>query len=143
MWRSRVLAVMLGGLSFWTPTTVVELVTGRELSIVVGTLVPPAALLLCYLFVRRRYRSGGVFLSLWMLLGVFVAGPLMMMIGATSHGGGFSRPFGWDALMLLLTSTLIPIITVVMSSYDVTVLGLFFATVAMIIIHLAIERRRR
>jgi hypothetical protein len=46
-------ALLFGGLSFWAPTVGVELITRRELNPVVGTILPPAAVMCAYLLLQR------------------------------------------------------------------------------------------
>ncbi len=140
--RTRSLLItILGGISFWLPVTLIELMTKSELSIVVGSLLPPTTLLLCYFFARRNHVYAGRSISLWMLLGVYVLGPSFMMIGAGPRHVGSPQLRGWSDVKLLLICSLIPIITVGMSFYDGTVFGLLSATVLMLIIHFTSERK--
>jgi hypothetical protein len=132
--------VLFGAVSFWAPTTIMEFVTKRELSLVVGSTVPVASILAAYgvtsqlKAVRRRY------VSPWMLLGIWLFGPSFMMLGASALGGGFAAPGGIRSIWILLISTFVPIFTFVWAVYDVTILSLLFATLILLVLYNSRER---
>jgi len=135
----RILCVVLGGVCFWMPTAVIEIVTRRELRPAVGTFVPPVALLTGYFLLRRRVRLKNA--ALWMLAGVFTLGPLFMMAGATALGAGFGQFAGWQDLGYFALECVVPPLTLVLAGYDGTFFGLLLATALMPLIQWWINRR--
>jgi hypothetical protein len=129
-------ALTLGGICFWTPTMAFEIVTRRELNLVIGTLVPPASGLFTYVLVARlNRRFFGNWTSIQMLAGIFVFGPVMMSTAAIPRGGvGLSNP------SFVIKAALIPFVTLDMSGYDGTLFGVLLATVTMVVIHVRFER---
>ena len=128
--RKRILCVVLGGICFWTPTSLIEIVTRHELNLATATLLPPALLVLTYIGLRTRLgvkRSG-----LWMLAGVYVLGPIFMMAAWTPLRGGFHISFGsvrdWLYLGLMCV---VPPFTLVLAGYDGTLFGVLLATLLM------------
>lgn len=83
--------MLLGGMSFWVPVTILDLVT-REFSLAAATLVPFVGELAIYLLVARRRRSDAAALALWMLAGIFLLGPLFIWVAVMPFGGGFALP---------------------------------------------------
>jgi hypothetical protein len=81
--------------------------------------------------------------ALFVLLGIWLFGPLMMSVGWTFIGAGFSKPGGWH--LVLMGTALFPLLTFMMSAYDGT-LGALLLTTALIpllpAIHSLIDRRR-
>jgi hypothetical protein len=134
--------ILLGGIAFWAPVSSIEFVTRHELNLVLGSLLPPATLLACYGLIGLKQKLLSRATSLWMLLGVYMLGPLFMMISATPVQGGFSQFHGWSAIAYLLFCTVVPVMTLMLSGYDKTILGVIVATVLMLLIHFVIERRR-
>ena len=109
-----------------------------ESDIGVLTILLPALLLACYATVLRlrRRRSEGPSIAFYMLLGVWLLGPLSMIISATFNGAGFhTGEGGWISLAL----GIVPIYTFIMSAYDGSVLGLIIATCLMVGAHLMYE----
>jgi hypothetical protein len=132
-------ALAVGGISFWTPTVTIELITQREVSPVIGTALPLGTVLLAYALVGRAGRSlHSRWASIWMLGGVYVLGPSMMYIGWTYLGGARDL----DLPRLVLGSS-IPLYTLYMAGPDVTLFGVLLATVALILIHMNFERKRQ
>jgi hypothetical protein len=137
--RSSKLAAsfILGGASFWAPTVAIELITGRELSPLVGTVLPSATLLAAYLVAGLPGRPlRGKWTSLVMLAGVYTMGPAMMTIGWTRLGGSTQIDIAH-----LIVASLLPIFTLYMAGPDVTLFGVLLATAALITIHVGTERR--
>ncbi|HEX6533667.1 MAG TPA: hypothetical protein VF041_03665 [Gemmatimonadaceae bacterium] len=129
-WR-RSTDLLLGGVSFWAPVTLFELVT-REFSLAVATLVPFAGELAIYLLAARRRRSDAAGLALWMLAGIFLLGPLFMSIGAAAFGGGFALPLQWRDLAYLVLLSLFPPGALMLAGYEGVVFGMVLSCVAML-----------
>ena len=131
--------VLVGGASFWTLTTVIEVLTRRELNLAVGTLVPLAGFLPAYFLVRQRSHLRNT--ALWMLVGVFVLGPLYWMVGRTAFSGGFTQPTGWESLLLLVVAFLFPPTMFVLAGYEGTLFALLLVTVLIPVLQWQNNRR--
>ncbi len=129
------ICLLIGGLSFWGPTVAIELITRRELSLAVGTLLPFASVLAAYLLVGH---GAGPLHARWtpltMLAGVYVAGPTMMSIGWMYLGGSTQID-----VRNLIVASLFPLFTLYMAGPDVTVFGVLLATAALILLQLRIR----
>ena len=53
-----------------------------------------------------------------MLFGIWLLGGLAMMIGATFSGGGFAGPDGLRGALFVVATSLLPVYTFVMATYD-------------------------
>ena len=136
----RIFCLVCGGVCFWMPTTIVEMVTRRELNPALGTFLPPAALLLAYLlFVRRTLGLRNA--ALWMLAGVSILGPLFMGAAWTALGAGFATLHDRTGFAYLALGCLIPPITLVLAGYDGTLFGVLLATLLMPLAQWQMNRR--
>jgi len=106
--RLAVAAVLLGGISFWLPVTIVEWVTKRELSVAVGLILHFVTELGVYFLVARRWKRTAPSLALYMCLGLYVLGPLLMEIGYTALQGGFTKFQGWHDIQYLILLSIPP-----------------------------------
>jgi len=134
----RILCFLLGGACFWTPTTVIQVLTRRDLNLVVATLVPLAALLSVYFGLRRSIRLKNT--ALWMLAGTYILGPIFIMTAWIPLHGGFYVPLtGWKDFAYLALLCLVPPFTLVLAGYDSTMFGMLAITVVMIVINRKLE----
>lgn len=79
----------------------------------------------------RAGKAGQTPISLFLLLGIWLSGPLFMSINATFTGGGFATPEGWHVVKF--GTLLFPIFTFSMSAYDGTLFGLLLVTLLLIL----------
>lgn len=136
----RIICFVLGGFCFWAPTTVIHILTRRDLNLVVATVLPPAALLGAYFGLRRHIQLKNA--ALWMLAGLYVLGPIFIMAGWTPLRGGFYIPLaGWRDFVYLALICFVPPFTLVLAGYDGTMFGMLAATVLMIAINRKMEGR--
>jgi hypothetical protein len=85
-------------------------------------------------FIRRMLlkKTDRVWLvSLIILLGVWLSGPLCMMIARSASGGGFTQPNAWSDLSSM--TLLFPLATWCMSAYDGSLGGLALTTIVLLI----------
>jgi hypothetical protein len=145
--RSRVLILIYlitGGSSFWVPNIIYHVMKTDELSkqdIGILTILLPSGLITFYgilLWLKGR-QSEGPSVAIFMLFGVWLLGPISMLIGATFSGGGFTE-LGANAWIIIMLG-IIPIYTFIMSAYDGSVLGLLLASSLMVSAHLMYERK--
>ena len=139
----RVLLIFTGGVAFWGPLVLIEILTRQEFHPLLAIFLPPATFMLGYLSIKYAHVESVRSIALWMLMGVCVLGPWMMTIGASAHGGGFTQMHGWRDWRWLLLSTVVPIYTLAMATYNLTVLAVFGTTAIAALLHSQFERKSR
>ncbi len=134
----RYFGYVLAGLGFWIPSVLFHAIRSgnfgaSRLDTLAVLIMPVAASLLVrellYWWQGALSRRGTI--ALWMLLGIWVFGPLCVTAGATFSGGGFSQPQAW--YLLLIGIPLFVPMTFMMSTYDGTLGALGVVTVWFII----------
>ena len=124
----------LAGLSFWAPDVLLHWLRGYWFSgldaVLLAVLLPiTTALVVAIVWKRSLNTENRLPSALSALLGIWLFGPLMMSVGATASGGGFSQPNGWQ--LVLMGTCLFPVFTFMMSTYDGT-LGALLLTTALL-----------
>lgn len=133
----------LGAISFWLPDVIfkarVEFASSST-EIRLLTFLLPLITALSYLIMRwiARSRTEGPSIAGFMVLGIWVAGPLATMIGATFHGGGFSTPGTWP--FVIVATLLFPVFTFMMATYDGTLGALFLSSLFFTVMHILYEK---
>jgi hypothetical protein len=137
------LYLLVGGVMCWLPDVAIHLKRGygfSRLDVVMVSVLMPVSSLLAYLIVTRllstQLRTPSV--AFFMFVGIWLFGSLAMMISATPTGGGFSTPGTGYAIVFSLLP--LPPYTFMMATYDMSLAGLAFASLAMIAMHLVFER---
>jgi hypothetical protein len=133
-----VLIYIVSGVAFWIQSMVIHAIRGANFGgsiydlIAISLLPVVAAVVTLEMIDELRIgdcRRG--IMAVWMLVGIWVLGPLMMTIGASFSGGGFARPDTWQ--MLALAIPLFMHFTWMMSAYDGTLGALVVVTVWFVI----------
>jgi hypothetical protein len=132
--KLRVGLALVGAIAFWLPTTIIHLVTRRELNGLLGTFLGPALLVLIYVGFRLS-RLVRVRAYIWMLVGLYMFGPWFMFVGFMPFGGGFARAMGPLEWYYLALSSLLPPMTLLYSGYDGTLFGVLLVTIALPSLH--------
>jgi len=123
------IALLAGPTVFWVPDVLVHAWAAQgfraEPWLLMTTLLPLATVtaILCLLWMLRR---GIVAPSLSAVLGIWIAGPLMMIISATFSGGGFATPFGVPSVVI--GTLLFPLFCPWLAFYDGTIFALAITT---------------
>ena len=127
------------GVAFWVPTTAMEMIEGYRYGMgvfdVLLIIVLPVYFSAKTLEHMRRKKYGSSRLgtmALLMLAGIWVLGPICIMVGASFSGGGFLVPDASHELMHQFW--MFPAMTFVMSTYDLTLGSLIFVTVWLIVV---------
>lgn len=123
--------VPIGGISFWAPDVFLHWLRRYRFSgldvLVLTVLLPiTTALVVAIVWKRRPHTENRLLKALFALVGIWLLGPLMMTVGATFSGGGFSQPDGWPGM--LMGTILFPVFTFMMSTYDGTLGALLLIT---------------
>jgi hypothetical protein len=132
---------VLAGVIFWLPDVLVHALSGRRFSglhVTLLTVLLPACSGFSLVWI---WKKGIAFKSrlrrtVLPVLGIWLFGPLMMMISATFGGGGFAKPGIWQTMgMMTLT---FPISTFIASTYDGTLGAVLLATLCLPVLGLFI-----
>ena len=137
----KVWIVLLGGVWFWGPVTIVNLVIKKELDLASGTFLPLATLLFGYVLLIRNHPSWARSPSLWMLLGVYTTAEWFMAVGLMPTQGGFSQLNGWEIAQVWLAGLVYPFFTLEACAGYGTILAFLFAPLLLIVIHRNLERK--
>ncbi|MFZ0703122.1 MAG: hypothetical protein WAN10_18975 [Candidatus Acidiferrales bacterium] len=132
----------LGALSFWGPEVILYAWEREELNWGIVTVTLPLCLIAAYAAIRikRRAKVGVPSAAAFMLLGIWVLGPLAMITGATFLGSGLAHSPIHTALIALLLG-FFPPYTFISATYDGSLFALIIASLLMVILHLALERK--
>jgi hypothetical protein len=119
-----------GGCAYWTLDAVTQLLSNyHRLWIALLTLAVPACTVGVCLFLRRRFPQHLRAVPLWMLLGVWVLGPLGIAVGMIPLGGTFlTAEHVREFLALWLW---FPLATLILSTYSGSLGGVLLVTVAL------------
>ncbi len=128
--------ILFGAIGFWLPDVLLN-VWGIN-SLFLFTILPMLGLLITYLIVRHfwHYR-GGPSIAFFMIVGVWLFGPTAMMVGASFSGGGFAT--GLADTLVVIALGLLPPYTLIMATYDGSLIGLLVASFLAIGAHLKVE----
>jgi hypothetical protein len=133
-----VLTYIVSGVAFWIPSVVIHAIRGMKFggSIfdIVAIFLMPLLAAVVALEVLDKRRIGGCrrgIIAVWLLVGIWILGPLMMTISASFSGGGFARADAWR--MLTLAIPLFMHFTWMMSAYDGTLGALVIVTIWFVI----------
>ena len=141
MWRY----LFLGGVCFWLPDVAYHCVAKSEdtlLAIGLLTLGMPLAVVFAWLAARGRRQNEIQSISLSMMLGVWLLGPTMIMLGLTCLGAGFRSGSLIANLAWLLLFTLVPFYLLIMAGLDFTILGLLLGTFVLLMLDRVYEKGR-
>ena len=119
----------VGGVSFWFPDLLFHLVFESRpgAQVLLLTILSPALAVIGSISLAMYYRRVGwpARVPLWILLGVWVLGPLSIGIGWTLDGGALANSVKWDEVAM---GTLVFPFTIVMAIYDGTLAPLLLCT---------------
>lgn len=134
--RFALASALVGALSFWLPDVATHLFfrfTFDRSQLWAITLLMPATLLCDYLVVSRLLAKHDFnWVGIAMLIGVWLTGGLFMMLGATVSGGGFAS--GVPISLVMIASSIIPVVTCMMATYDGSLFALLIVTFGAILI---------
>lgn len=108
-------------LAFWGPDILVHAIRGMFFDrpeMLALTVTMPLTLCLCWVVGARVFHITLRAAALRMLLGIWLLGGLCMMMSATFAGGGFAGSEGPTGALLLVASSLFPVFTCMMATYD-------------------------
>ena len=137
--------VVSGAVGFWAPDVLLQAKRGPQFSgrdVLLLSLLMPLAVLVsyCILFRLSKALRHAQSIAFFMLVGIWLLGSSAMMISATFSGGGFAGPASdvWPVIAL----GILPPYTLVMATYDGSLLALGMVTLVMLLVGFVFERDR-
>jgi hypothetical protein len=144
--KTPIAYVLIGGFAFWMPDVLTAVVRRAALVDVIGPLLMTTflpAVLVCVYFVVRRFAKlaePAPSIALFLATGVWMLGPLLMTTANTFLGAGFSTGNSSENVGLVLSLTVFPPGTFMMSTYDGSLGALILLSILMLILHFSYER---
>lgn len=129
---------MLGGVVFWLPNLLYHYLAKTEptgAALLVLTVIMPFAVCVAYFISRAKGRHSLHASS--MLLGIWILGPTMIILGQTFEGAGFRNV---QTLLYWAVATAFPPLTLVMAGFDLSVGALLLGTVLLLLARCIYER---
>lgn len=119
-----------GALSFWLPVILVFAVERANASVLVTNLVAMIGFLVCWAIRRWTYPQGRQ--SIWILLGLYFFGPILLSTATTFANGGFAQNHGWADIRWLLVASVFPPIQFLLAATSGLWPSLLIVTVVLI-----------
>ncbi|MEW6713786.1 MAG: hypothetical protein AB1306_01680 [Nitrospirota bacterium] len=125
------LFLLIGALSYWLTDIVIHFIL-RGTDIISLTIVVPIVVTITYFYLRKKIgQQFAVGLPMFMILGIWLFGPLGLAIGAIPGGGTFLESGNLKDFFAFFA--IFPLSTFVMSTYSGSMAGLFLTTMLLII----------
>lgn len=111
---------LVGSFAFWLPSAILHAMKGddsfRHLTAVGYVQILSTLGALVGIWFLRGWTTAPRKIAPWMLLGIWMLGPVWLFINATFIGGGFAKDGGW--LGVIISILLFPIMTPLFSVYE-------------------------
>lgn len=128
-----------GALSFWFPVIVVFAVERANTNARVANVVAVLGFLACWAIRRWVYPEGRQ--TIWILLGLYFFGPVLLSSATTFANGGFAQIHGWPEVRWLLVASVFPPIQFLLAATSGLWPSLLIVTV--ILVWLSVTERSR
>jgi hypothetical protein len=141
--KQYALYVLVGATAYWVPDILIQwLRPPHRVWITLLTFAVPAVVGCTWFILSRRpsHSQFRVGLPLFMLLGIWVLGPLALAVGTVPSGGTFLEPEKLAGFFMLWA--MFPISTFIMSTYSGSLGGVGLATL-ILLVAAAISASRR
>jgi hypothetical protein len=130
--RNYVHFLFAGGLSYWLLDILVHAISlPAPFGIVILTVLVPGLVVWTYLSLRRRFPQHPRAVPLYMLLGIWIMGPLGIAIGMIPAGATFLNTENIGEFLGLWL--MFPVSTFVMSTYSGSLGGVILVTLALVV----------
>jgi hypothetical protein len=129
---------------FWLPDVIIHIVGGygfdRSYVWVITIVLPATTLVGLLLSVRLNvFRTD----TLWLILGIWVTGPIAMMLSGATGGGALSENPVMALGGAILMTLIFPIATFIMSTYDGSLGAIAVVTLLLGLTHGLLDVRKR
>ena len=78
-----------------------------------------------------------------MLAGVYIMGPCLIMLSVSTQNAGFATIHDWGGWRDLAGMTIIPLYTLVLATYNLSLLGVLAVTGIGVYLHMSFDRQSR
>ena len=95
-----------GAVSFWLPIILVFAVERTNTNMLIANLMGMVGFSLCWAICRWVYPKGRQ--SIWILVGLYFLGPVLLSTATTFANGGFAQIHGWTDVRWLLLACVFP-----------------------------------
>jgi len=130
--RHRIWLALAGALEFWIPLVLLEVTSKNgNFNLILANTLPLITVACVYWLMQKRHPGDQRALSVAMLIGIYVLGPVMMWLTWSAHGGGFATARGPHAILWLLLFTVVPPFTLYLATWNGTLVAVLAATVAL------------
>jgi hypothetical protein len=102
----HVLWAMGGAMSYWFPIILVFAVERTNTNVLITNLMAMFGFLLCLAIRRWLYPQGRQ--AIWILLGLYFLGSILLATATTFANGGFTQIHGWADIRWLLLACVFP-----------------------------------
>ncbi len=102
----HVLWAIGGAVSFWLPIILVFAVERANTNMLIANLMGMVGFSLCWAIRRWVYPQGRQ--SIWILVGLYFLGPVLLSTATTFANGGFAQIHGWADVRWLLLACVFP-----------------------------------
>lgn len=141
-WKWILLSIFGGGVAFWIPDVVIPVLDRQEKGYTVTALCP--ILLVLFYVAVLRLRKGdrtGPSTAAFAICGIWVLA-LSFVLLAQRIRGGEGPAFGLQDFGYVVVSSFLPWRVALFVTLEGSIIALWLGTAAMVICHLAFERRR-
>jgi hypothetical protein len=128
-----------GTVSFWLPIILVFAVERANTNMILANLMATLGFLLCWV-IRRWFDPRGR-QAIWMLLGLYLLGPILLSTATTFANGGFAQIHEWTDVGWLLFACVFPPVQFLLVATSGLWPSLLFATVILVCVSV-MERTR-
>jgi hypothetical protein len=135
----RVLWAIGGAISFWLPIILVFAVERTNTNVLIPNLMGMLGFSLCWAIRRWVYPQERP--SIWMLVGLYCFGPVLLSTATTFANGGFAQIHGWTDVRWLLFACVFPPFQFLLAATSGLWPSLLIVT-AFLVCTTAMERRR-
>ena len=127
--RGRLYSIVVGGLAFWLPAILLVVIVHEDAGVLWLNVIPLLGLialaLIDWISLKRILRWN------WVLAGVYILGPISMLIEAWFSGVVPPWKAGWRSVLFDLVVCLFPPMTLWQSLYTSQVFSVLAATIAL------------
>lgn len=102
----HIMWAMGGAVSFWSPIILVFAVERSNTNMMIANLMALLGFFFCWAVRRWVYPQGRQ--SIWILLGLYCFGPILLSTATTFANGGFTQIHGWTDIKWLLLACIFP-----------------------------------
>jgi len=142
--NSYIKFILIGAVAYWLSDSIIQSIHFKHITVWISllTFVPPASVIFVWYKLHKKslYLSYPKAFPLFMLLGIWLFGPIAIAIYTQFNGGSFLNLD--NLLTFVIMWIFFPVSTFIMSTYSGSLGGVVLITIALIVIAYASPRKR-